>query len=231
MPHQLSEIKKNDFFYVLNDNYDEHIELAIHSYREMHYEIPRFIPAGKKKISVLDLGCGTGKTSAVVLEKFPEAQVYAIDLFVEMLNHARERLKVFADNVELVQGDFRVLPLGKNFDVCISALAIHHHTSNEKKITFRRIFKSLAPNGRFIMIDWTKFESSFIQNISAEAAEENARKSIDSVETVDAWVEHWNYKNQPDTVEDIRTWLEQAGFSSFECVSRYYGLAMIVAVK
>src|SRR5437870_1196059 len=88
------KITAQEFFYVLEDNYDEHVELAIPFYREMHHELVRILRAKKNDVpwAVLDLGSGTGKTSAAVLEHFSIRQLEAVDLFEIMHAHARKRL-------------------------------------------------------------------------------------------------------------------------------------------
>jgi tRNA (cmo5U34)-methyltransferase len=227
----INDITREDFFYVLKDNYDEHIELAIPFYREMHAEVIRYVPTRVAPLRALDLGCGTGKTSAVILQNFPHSTVRAVDLFDEMLRHARTRLSSFEGRVEYVQGDFRKLPLGSGYDVCVAALSIHHHTSAEKRETFRRVYEALVRGGRFLMIDWTKFRSPFTQRLSAIVAEQHANSSVPDQAVVDAWSEHWREKNKPDTVEDMLEWLKHAGFEQAECTVRYYGMAMIVAEK
>jgi tRNA (cmo5U34)-methyltransferase len=190
------------------------------------------IPANKDGIlRVLDLGCGTGKTAAVFLATYPRATVRAVDLFEEMLKHARARLARFRDRVEYVQGDLRHVALGSAYDVCASALAIHHLLADEKRELFSRIYEALEPGGRFLMIDWTKFRSFDLQSLAAEVAERHAIRSVPKAEIVRAWIEHWREKNVPETVEDLTAWLLEAGFSSAECVMRYYGIALICAEK
>jgi tRNA (cmo5U34)-methyltransferase len=115
--------------------------------------------------------------------------------------------------------------------VCVSALAIHHSTSDEKKDLFARVFHALKPGGRFVMIDWTKFNSAFIQSVSAKHAELNVAKSGAPEDIVEDWRRHWREKNIPDTVEDMQGWLLHAGFSYAECVVRCYGIAMICSEK
>lgn len=227
------EISQDDFFYIIKDNYDEHIELAIPLYKTMHEEIVRLAPNVNGRMKVLDLGCGTGKTSSVILNHFPLAEVYGIDLFDVMLNHARVRLASFLDRVTLVRDDFREADFVDLYDLCISALAIHHSTSSEKRELFARIYEALKTNGRFVMIDWTKFRSQDMHDMSARFAEEHARKSIpgDKSEIVMDWVNHWREKNIPDSVEDMIGWLTDVGFSQAECVMRSYGMAMIWAEK
>jgi len=230
MPPKRSAITEDDFFYVSQDNYDEHIELAIPFYRPMHKELTRLVPA-QGLTKVLDLGCGTGKTAAVFLRECPGVRVRAIDLFETMLKHARARLESFEGQVEYVQGDFREVDLGKDYDVCVSALAIHHSPSEDKKKLLSRICQSLAPQGRFLMIDWTRFDSPAIQAAAAEFAEEHARSCVPDQSIALEWMDHWRTKNLPETVEDLLLWMRQAGFSHAECVMRYYGLALICAER
>ena len=231
MADAIREMNEDEFFYVVQDNYDEHIELAIPFYRLMHTELTRYVPVADGPLRALDLGCGTGKTAAVLLKNFPELTVRAIDLFDEMLKHARTRLAPFEGRVEYVKGDFRTIPLGSGYDLCVSALAIHHSTQSEKQRLFSRVFESLAPRGRFIIIDWTDFRSSFVKSISAAVSEENVAKSCADEEIVNEWCRHWREKNIPETVQDLQEWLLQSGFSYAECVVRYYGMAMICAEK
>lgn len=225
------EIAKTDFFYIIRDDYDEHAELAIPFYRLMHEELVRLAPPLREVRRVLDLGCGTGKTAAVFLQNFPESTVKGIDLFEEMLKHARTRLGQFGDRVQYVTGDFREVELGGGYDVCVSALAIHHSTADEKARLFERVYESLAPGGRFLLIDWTKFSSPSIQAASAEFAEEHARASVPDEGVARDWAAHWREKNIPDTVEDMTRWLRDAGFAHAECVVRCYGMALICAEK
>lgn len=227
----LQPISKKDFFYVVNDNYDDHITYAIHYYKEMHKEIQRCLNDKIQNPTILDLGCGSGITSSIILDFYPQANVIAIDLFEEMLTHAKKRLQQYQNQITYVQGDFRVCDLGNGIDVCISALALHHILPLEKKFLFQKIYNSLNVNGRFIMIDWSKFNCPWVAKKAAEIAIDHAAKSIVNHEIVDSWAFHWENINIPDTVEDMLNWLKNAGFSYSECVFRYYGLSMIVAEK
>jgi tRNA (cmo5U34)-methyltransferase len=224
-------ITRDEYFFIAQDNYDEHIELAIPFYRFLHQELIRIVPPTDEPLRVLDLGCGTGKTSAMFLENFPKSTVRGIDLFEEMLKHARNRLARFKDRMVYTQGDFREVDLGSGYDVCVSALAIHHQLAEEKRESFDRIFQALAPNGKFLMIDWTRFRSHALRSIAAEVAEQHVAESVPKPEIVRDWIEHWRQKNLPETVEDLIAWLLEAGFSSAECVTRFYGIALICAEK
>ena len=227
----MKEINKTDFFYVIGDNYDEHIDLAIPYYKEMHLEIPKFLKKEIKKPSILDLGCGTGITTSKILEFYSDAEVVAIDLFDEMLLHAKNRLRKYDSQITYIKGDYRITEWAPNIDVCVSALALHHILPNEKQLLFKKIFKSLKPGGRFIMIDWSRFQSKFVQEKAYEVAICHASKAINDQNIVTQWAEHWKNRNIPDTMEDMSIWLNESGFQNVECVFRFYGLCMIVAEK
>jgi len=101
---------------------------------------------------ILDLGSGTGETARRVLEKHPRARVVLVDASAKMLEAAR--LALPEDRIEeiVVRPLEDPLPDGP-FDLVVSALAIHHLESAEKRLLFRRIAEALEPGGRFVLAD------------------------------------------------------------------------------
>src|SRR5919198_1589774 len=68
---------------------------------------------------VLDVGCGSARVGELALEA-GAARYVGVDFSEPMLGLARERLERFGDRAELVQGDFRTVPLYGSFDVVIA---------------------------------------------------------------------------------------------------------------
>jgi len=228
-------VERDDFFYVLNDNYDEHAELAIPQYKEMHEEMVRLIMRKWDRsfpLKLLDLGAGTGKTTEVILRSFPNGESVAVDKFPEMLNHARVRLDRFKCRVSYIEDDFLDADLGSNYNVCASALAIHHQDALGKQQIFNKVYNALEPGGIFVMIDWTTFSDEALNEAAFEIAEEHVRATLTRhPKIMSEWVHHWRNLNIPSTVEDMLLWLRECGFSHANCISRYYGMAFICAVK
>jgi trans-aconitate methyltransferase len=54
---------------------------------------------------ILDLGCGTGRTEALILERLPVARFVCVDRSEVMLGFARERLQGFAGQCRFVTTD------------------------------------------------------------------------------------------------------------------------------
>lgn len=74
--------------------------------------------------SWLDVGCGTGAFTALILERGAPAKVIGIDPSPQHVAHARTA--VSAPNVDFRQGSVMDLPFrASQFDIVVSALVIH----------------------------------------------------------------------------------------------------------
>ena len=88
---------------------------------------------------ILDIGCGTGRTTIQLAQKYPAAQVIGIDLSPVPPVHVKP------DNVEYIQGDFLELAKSESKDVRFRAG------------TFDYIFSRLLVLG---MTDWPGYFSA-----------------------------------------------------------------------
>ncbi len=122
---------------------------ALPGYERLQQEL--VAASGFDALRILDLGIGTGETSVRLLERHPEATVFGIDESPTMLAAAVERLgtRMGGSRVGLLQ---EPLPTGE-FDLVVSALAIHHLDGEEKADLFQRLRRAVAPAGRFVLGD------------------------------------------------------------------------------
>ncbi len=101
---------------------------------------------------VLDIGCGTGKFAARVLQRFPETQVWGLDLCPGMLGQAKERVHASGGRLHLVQGDSERLPFADgHFDVITCSHSFHHYPNQERVVA--EMHRVLKPGGRLFIID------------------------------------------------------------------------------
>jgi SAM-dependent methyltransferase len=98
---------------------------------------------------VADLGSGTGFYTDIVAG-LTSGFVYAVEFQAEMIDAYRER--GVPDNVRLVQGDIRQLPLSvRSIDVAYS-IAVYHETRGDLGLAV--LLPALRPPGRLVIIDW-----------------------------------------------------------------------------
>jgi tRNA (cmo5U34)-methyltransferase len=151
--------------------------------------------------TILELGIGTGETTRRILARHPKAALTAIDSSPEMLERARATYPDADLRLSRLEDP---LPPGP-FDLVVSALAVHHLTSDAKRDLFRRVAEVVRPGGRFVLAD-----------VVVPEREEDQQIEID-------WV-----MDLPDRAGDQLEWLGEAGFDA-ELVWTYKDLAVIRA--
>jgi len=97
--------------------------------------------------TVLDVGCGTGRLTALLAERLPRGRVIALDRDAGMIEQARLHLAPFGDRVELVVGDATALP-ERAVDAVFSTATFHWVVDHDA--LFRSVFAALRPGGRLV---------------------------------------------------------------------------------
>jgi tRNA (cmo5U34)-methyltransferase len=113
----------------------------------------RIVPNAR---NVLDIGCGAGNYTLMMLSKLPNLNCTLVDLSLPMLNKAFERVsKETNGKVEVKQGDIREADLLENhFDIILAGAVLHHLRDDQDwETTFMKISKLLKPGGCFMISD------------------------------------------------------------------------------
>ena len=98
---------------------------------------------------VIDIGCGTGRLTELLLDRLPRGQVLALDLSGNMLATARAHLSPgHADRVSFVRADASALPVIGRADAIFSTATFHWVLDHPA--LFRSIRTALAPGGRLV---------------------------------------------------------------------------------
>ncbi|MBV6625548.1 MAG: class I SAM-dependent methyltransferase [Rivularia sp. (in: Bacteria)] len=210
-------------------NYNDLILRLIPYYREQHQVMLDMIDVPQNaSIKVLDLGCGTGVLSHLVLQNFKQANVVAFDFAENMLAACKNNLSAYQDRVEFKQGDFGVDDIGEHYDLIVSGLAIHHLDAEGKQKLFKKLFSTMNPNGLLLILEIVKGANAQL----TQKYEKLWRKFInDNGEDENYWFAKHIEEDIPDSVENQTQWLAQAGFINIGCHWRYLNFAIFGANK
>ena len=118
-------------------------------YTELHQQVFDIVHA-REGVSVLDLGCGTGKLTARMLEA--GHPVTAVDFSAQMLQAAAHN----APGATFVQGELAQVPdllAGQTFDCIIAVYALHHLPDAEKYALLTDLKAHLNPEGVIVLGD------------------------------------------------------------------------------
>jgi SAM-dependent methyltransferase len=108
-----------------------------------------------KKITILDAGCGTGSLAKEVKKKYPNINLYAIDIDPNILSIAKK--KGYKQEIHFSKASITKLPFPSNhFDVVYSSLVIHHLPTKLKQEALNEIKRVLKKEGKFFLIDLGK---------------------------------------------------------------------------
>ena len=106
---------------------------------------------------ILDLGCGTGKTEALILARLPVARFVCVDRSEVMLGFARERLRAFGTQCRFVTTDLDRLESvgvpGSPFRFIITVDAIHELPDAAKARLFKFCRRNLTHDGLLLILD------------------------------------------------------------------------------
>lgn len=116
---------------------------------------------GARPFSILELGCGSARHTAVALADRCVSRYVGYDLSEIALAHARENLARLGCPLDLRLGDLLagVASLDDRYDVILSSFAIHHLAAEDKRRFFHEAAKHLNPGGMFLLIDPVPDES------------------------------------------------------------------------
>ncbi|WP_413201202.1 class I SAM-dependent methyltransferase [Nostoc piscinale] len=153
---------------------------------------------------ILDLGCGTGSTTLMLKQAFPQAEVIALDLSPYMLVRAEDKARTANLNIiwrhgNAAQTDFP----DASFDLVTASLLFHETPSAVTQAILQESFRLLVAGGQVLILDgnqktlrqldWLNniFEEPYIHEYAADSVDARlGAAGFQGVRTEDVWWIH-----------------------------------------
>jgi trans-aconitate 2-methyltransferase len=153
--------------------------------------------------TVLDAGCGSGRVTALVIERVPRGRVIAADGSASMIEAVRGMLR---PGDEALLSDLTALELEAAVDAVFSSAVFHWIADHD--LLFRRLRAALRPGGRLAA------QCGGAGNIdSFRRAGEAVGAREPYAPYFEGFAQPWNYATAEATAER----LERAGFEQVRC--------------
>lgn len=130
--------------------------MGINNQDEMHHQLATkiAIPADGKVRRILDAGCGDGRLAMALKDRFPDAEVWGIDVGGPMVRFAHLRANDVNNGANFAQrlAEDTKFPDGY-FDVVASMLLFHEVDADVNKKIISETARILRPGGTFVPSD------------------------------------------------------------------------------
>ena len=183
--------------------------------------------------TLLDIGCGAGNYTLMMLSKMNNLECTLVDLSKPMLDKAFERVSLITKKkVEIIQGDIREIHLTENhFDIILAGAVLHHLRDDaDWEFIFRKLFSILKPGGCLMISDlvtqdtetlnhyiWEKY-GDYLENLGGK---EYRQKVLDYVSREDS----------PRSLNYQLELMKKIGFSHTEILHKNLCFAAYAGIK
>jgi len=149
--------------------------------------------------TVLDAGCGSGRVTALLLDRLTSGRVIAVDAAPSMVDLARD---VLGDRADVRKAELTELRVAERVDAVFSN-AVFHWVDDHDAL-FARLYDVLRPRGR---MSAQCGGAGNVERFHEAAREVGAEEPF--AEHLAGWAGPWNFA----TAEDTQKRLERAGFT------------------
>ena len=231
MNQNSKKLSAEKFFASVTNEYDNLIDRSVPRHAEMLEMVLVYLPEKNGHLTILELGCGTGKLTCKILNKFPKAKLEIIDISLEMLK-ATEKSISNNSNIKYIQSDFKDLDLHSNqYDFVLSSISIHHLIDKEKENLIKKIFYWLKPKGILCFGDQFRGVRDEYYRKHIDTWKQYADKNGIATEIWEKWMRHQGESDYHCTIGDYYNWLQKVGFKNIDCLWRYALWAVLIAEK
>lgn len=215
-------------------NFDGHVRRSVPLYDEVQRLVADVSDwfVGRRSV-VYDLGCASGTTLAMLIERHAGKEVswVGLDEAEPMLEEARGKLAMFP-NVRLVR---QTVPsretLISDASLVTSIFTLQFTPQRDRPEFVRQVFEGLVPGGAFILVEKILGSDPFTNGLFVELYHEFKRKQGFTAEQVVEKALALRGVLTPDTAAENERRLREAGFRVVDRLYGWLNWAGWVAVK
>jgi ubiquinone/menaquinone biosynthesis C-methylase UbiE len=113
------------------------------------------LPADRKVRRILDIGCSCGQLTVALKDRFPEAEVWGVDVGGPMVHYAHMRAADLGANVNFRQAlaESTGFPDG-HFDMVVSYIILHEVPNKQNDMIMKEVARVLRPGGTYYPVDF-----------------------------------------------------------------------------
>lgn len=197
--------------------------------------------SNKSDLRFLDVGCGDGILTKMMLEHAPGNEFHLLDGSRTMMEMAKESIKndetVFHNDT--FEHFFNNCSNENYYDFIYSSMAIHHVEHHKKSELYSKIFTLLKHGGLFLNLDVVLPVSNKTENIQFKMWVDYINDFLKTTQRTDEIGIHDNlpriYKekgeNKPSSLTSQLKILNEIGFKDVECYYKYSIFVLIAGVK
>ncbi len=132
--------------------YTKDMERFVPHYKKLLNSVVDYLPEDFKPRNILELGCGNGNSTAILINQFPDSAYTLLDASAEMLKVCKKRFSDYS--IHYIEQYMQDASFETDaFDLIVATLSIHHLNSQEKKELFINLPVWLIKNGIFMYTD------------------------------------------------------------------------------
>ena len=183
--------------------------------------------------TLLDIGCGAGNYTVMMLSKIPNLQCTLVDLSKPMLDKAYERVSAAtSNNVQIIQSDIRNVELPNNhFDILLAGAVLHHLRDDEDwETTFTKLYQLLKPGGCLMISDLITQDTEVLNNYTWEKYGDYL-ESIGGKEYRQKVLDYVAKEDSPRSINYQLNLMKKVGFSQVEILHKNLCFAAFGGIK
>lgn len=183
--------------------------------------------------NLLDIGCGAGNYTLMMLSKLPNLDCTLVDLSKPMLDKAFDRVSKQTDkNVHLVQADIREAALPENhYDIILAGAVLHHlRDDRDWDTAFNKFFRLLKPGGCLMISDLIAQDTQQLNNYMDEKYGEYL-ESVGGEKYRKKVLDYIAKEDSPRSVNYQLNLMTNAGFRSVDILHKNLCFAAFGGIK